>query len=383
MESAESLFGDVLKPFSTASTQLRHGRGLKCCAAVFLPYRIVLSFLSKAREGIRQVKRREFITLLGGAAAAWPTVPRAQPIDQVRTIAVLIPGSEHDPEWRDQVSAFVQALQKHGWIDGANLRIDYRWASDDPERIRTHVKDIISMKPDAILASTALTLLPLQQATRTIPIVFTRIYDPASSGFVASLARPEANITGFTLGEFSLGGKMLELLKEVAPKVDHVAVMLNPDQPPHVAMWRAIENLAQSLVVRTAAISVREGADIGSAFDTIAREPNGGLVVLSSPITAAQREQITSLAAAHRLPAVYSFRFYVTAGGLLSYGIDPIIGFQRAASYVDRILKGATPTELPVQQPTRFELAVNLNAAKALGLTIPEAFLLRADEVIE
>jgi putative ABC transport system substrate-binding protein len=329
------------------------------------------------------MRRRAFLTLLGGAAIASPLAAHAQQTDRIRRIAVLIPGTERDPEWRDQVAAFVQALQKLGWMDGANLRIDYRWAGNDPERIRTDVAEVVGMNPDAIFTSTALTLLPLQRATRAIPIVFTRVYDPASSGFVASLARPEANITGFTLGEFSLGGKMLELLKEVSPKVSHVTVILNPDQPPHVAMWRAIEALAPSLGVRSAAASVREAGEIGPAIEAVSRDPHGGLIVLSSPITSAHREQITTLAARHRLPAVYSFRFFVTSGGLLSYGIDPIDTFPLAASYVDRILRGTKPADLPVQQPTKFELAVNLRTAKALGLAIPESFLLRADEVIE
>ena len=329
------------------------------------------------------MRRRDLIILLGGTAATWPLAARAQRGGQMRRIAVLIPGAERDPEWRNQVAAFVQALQKLGWTDGANLRIDYRWAGVDPERIRTDVADVVGTNPDAIFAATALTLLPLQRATRTIPIVFTRVYDPVGSGFVASLARPEANITGFTLGEFSLGGKMLDLLKEVSPKVSHVAVMLNPDQPPHVAMWRAIETLAPSLGVRSTATSVREAGEIEPAIEAVARAPNGGLIVLSSPITSTHREQIAALAARHRLPAVYGFRYFVTSGGLMSYGVEPIDGFLGAASYVDRILKGARLADLPVQQPTKFELAINLRTAKALGLAIPESFLLRADEVIE
>jgi putative ABC transport system substrate-binding protein len=301
----------------------------------------------------------------------------------MRRIAVVIPGAQHDSEWQTQVTAFVQALQKLGWTDGANLRIDYRWAGVDPERIRTVVAAVVGAKPDAIFTSTALALLPLQRATRTIPIVFTRIYDPVSSGFVASLARPEANITGFTLGEFSLGGKMLELLKEVSPKVDHVAVLLNPDQAPHVAMWRTVEALAPSLGVRASATSVREAGAIEPAIEAASRGPNGGLIVLSSPITAADRERIAALAVRHRLPAVYSFRFFVTSGGLMSYGIDPVATFPLAAAYVDRILKGEKPADLPVQQPTKFQLVINLKAAKAIGLEVPPMLLGRADEVIE
>ena len=329
------------------------------------------------------MRRRDFITLLGGAAAAWPIAASAQQGGQMRRIALLIPSAEHDPEWRNQVVAFVQALQQLGWTDGANLRIDYRWTGVESERIQANVGEVVGMKPDAILASTALTLLPLQRATRTIPIVFTRVYDPVGSGFVTSLARPEANITGFTLGEFSLGGKMLELLKEVSPQVSRVTVILNPDQPPHVAMWRTIEALALSLRVRATATSVREAGEIEPAIEAVAREPNGGLIVLSSPITSTHRERIAALAARYRLPALYGFRFFVTSGGLMSYGIDPVDGFRGAASYVDRILKGAKPADLPVQNPTKYELVINLKTAKALGLSIPEAFLLRADEVIE
>jgi putative ABC transport system substrate-binding protein len=239
------------------------------------------------------------------------------------------------------------------------------------------------MNPDLIYTSTVLTLLPLQRATRTIPIVFTQIYDPVGSGLVASLARPDGNITGFTLGEFSLGGKMLEVLKEVAPQVSRVAVMFNPEQPPHVAMWRAVEAAAPSFGVRVAAIHVREAAEIERAFAAVARESNDGLVVLPSPISSLHREQIAALAARYRLPAVYGFRYAVASGGLVSYGIDPIDQFRQSASYVDRILKGEKPTDLPVQQPTKFEFVINLQTAKALGLAVSDKLLVAADEVIE
>jgi putative ABC transport system substrate-binding protein len=327
------------------------------------------------------MRRREFITLLGGAAA-WPLAARAQQPERMRRIGVLLPSTEGNPEWQSRVAAFEQGLQKLGWTNGANVQIEFRWAVD-PERIGTYALELVRMNPDLVYASTVVTLLPLQRATRTIPIVFTQIYDPVGSGLVASLARPDGNITGFTLGEFSLGGKMLEVLKEVAPQVSRVAVMLNPDQPPHVAMWRAIEGVAPTLAVRSAAVHVREDTVIERIMAAVASESNDGLVVLPSPFTNLHREQIAALAAHYHLPAVYGLRYAVTSGGLVSYGTDAIDQFRRSATYVDRILRGAKPADLPVQLPTKFELAVNLKTAKALGLTVPPMLLARADEVIE
>jgi ABC-type uncharacterized transport system substrate-binding protein len=249
--------------------------------------------------------------------------------------------------------------------------------------MRTYAAALVALKPDVILVNNALALLPLQRATSTIPIVFTSIYDPVGSGFVASLARPGGNITGFTLGEFSLGGKMLEVLKELAPRVGRVGVMLNPDQPPHVAMWRAIEAIGPSSGVRLVASQVKDPAEIEPAIRAIAEEPNGGLVVLPSPISVVHREPIVALAARHRLPAVYGFSIFVKSGGLASYGVDTADLYRRPAQYVDRILKGAKPADLPVQQPAKFELTVNLKTAKALGLDVPLILQQRADEIIE
>jgi len=311
------------------------------------------------------VKRRDFITLLGSAAAAWPLAARAQQGERIRRIGVLQAISESDPEAHLRKAAFVGGLQKLGWTEGTHVTIDYRWAGADADRIRLYATEITGMRPDVIWTSGALPLLPLKRATRTIPIVFTQVYDPVGSGFVASLTRPGGNITGFTLGEFSMGGKILEVLKEVAPQVNRVAVILNLEQPPHVAMWRSIEATAPSFGVR------------------LAHEPNGGLIVLPGPITIAHRELITALAARHRLPAAYAFRFFVTGGGLLSYGIDSADQSRQAAGYVDRILKGEKPGDLPVQQPTKFELVINLKTAKALGIEVPPTLLARADEVIE
>ena len=328
------------------------------------------------------IRRREFIILLGGAAVAWPVAARAQEGERMRRIGVLQAVSETDPEAHLRKTAFVGGLQKLGWTEGTNVTIDYRWAGADADRIRLYATEITGMRPDVIWTSGALPLLPLKRATRTVPIVFTQVYDPVGSGFVASLTRPGGNITGFTLGEFSMGGKILEVLKEMAPQVNRVAVILNLEQPPHVAMWRSIEATAPSFGVRLTPADVQGPAEIEGAMEGLAREPNGGLIVLPGPITIAHRELITALAARHRLPAAYAFRFFVT-GGFLSYGIDSAEQSRQAAGYVDRILKGEKAGDLPVQQPTKFELVINLKTAKALGLDVPPTLLARADEVIE
>ena len=328
------------------------------------------------------MKRREFITLLGGVAA-WPQAARAQQPDRVRRIGVLQPLNESDPEGQLRKVVFLRGLQKFGWKEGANVMIDYRWGGSDADRIRLYAAELSGMRPDVIWTTGALGLLPLKRATRDIPIVFTQVYDPVGSGFVTSLTRPGGNITGFTLGEFSMGGKILEVLKEVAPQVSRVAVILNLDQPPHVAMWRAIEATAPSFGVRLTPADVQGPAEIERAIEAFAREPNGGLIVLPGPIAIIHRELITALAARHRLPAAYAFRFFVTDGGLVSYGVDAADQSRQAAGYVDRILKGEKPADLPVQQPTKFELVINLKTAKALGLEIPPMLLARFDEVIE
>jgi ABC-type uncharacterized transport system substrate-binding protein len=328
------------------------------------------------------MKRREFIILLGGAAAAWPRAARAQKTDRMRRVGVLQSINESDPEGQSRVAAFVQGLQKLGWTEGANLVIDYRWG-DTADRLRRYAAELVGLKPDVIWTSGALGLLPLKRQTATIPIVFTLIYDPVGSGFVESLAHPGGNITGFTLGEFSMGGKILEALKEVAPQVSRVAVMLNLDQSPHVAMWRAIETVAPSFGVRLTAADAQDPAQIERAIEAFAREPNGGLIVLPGPITIVHRDLIIATAARHRVPAAYAFRFFATSGGLISYGVDPADQSRQAAAYVDRILKDAKPSDLPVQQPTKFELVINLKTAKAIGLNVPATVLARADEVIE
>ncbi len=329
------------------------------------------------------MRRRKFIVLLGSATAAWPLAAYSQQAPRIRRIGVLQYINESDPELQRRVAVFVQGLQKLGWREGANLVIDYRYGGDDSERMRLDAAELVGLKPDVIWTSGGLGLLWLKRATHSIPIVFTTVYDPVGSGYVASLARPGGNITGFTLGEFSMGGKMLEVLKEVVPQVSRVAVILNLEQPPHVAMWRAVEAMAQSFGVSLTATDVQDPAEIERAIEAFAREPNGGLIVLPGPITINHREMIIALAARHRLPAAYPFRFFVTSGGLVSYGADPFDQSRQAAAYVDRILKGEKPEDLPIQQPTKFEFVINLKTAKALGITVPISLLGRADEVIE
>jgi ABC-type uncharacterized transport system substrate-binding protein len=329
------------------------------------------------------MQQRDFITLIGGAAAAWPLAVHAQQPGGMRRIGVLMAFAENDLDAQANITAFRQALQKLGWTESGNVHIDYRWGAGDPERIRAYAIELVGLKPDVILAVSALVLQPLLQEARSIPIVFTQIGDPVGSGFVASMPHPGGNITGFTPAEFSMQGKKLEILKEVAPRVTRVAVLLNPEQIPQAGMWRAIEDVAPTFRVQLTAAAVRDPAEIERAIDIFARESNGGLIVLPSGLTIVQRGLIIALAARHRLPAVYQYRQFVTDGGLMSYGNDLADQYRQAASYVDRILRGEKPGDLPVQQPTKFELVINLRTAKALGLTVPPTLLDRADEVIE
>ena len=322
------------------------------------------------------MRRREFIILLGGVAA-WPYAARAQQPGKVRRIGVLIPFSENDPEVQARLAAFKQRLQDLGWTDGRNVRIDYRFTDENTERLR------IAVAPDVIVVYANPAVAVLRQATRVIPIVFAQVSDPVGSGFVPSLARPGGNITGFHNFEPAIGGKWLDVLKQIAPGVRRVAVVHNPDIAANVAFLRAAEAASTSLGVTVTAADVRAATDIESALTAFAREPNGGLIVVPSPINLNSRELIIASAARQGLPAIYPFHYFPTSGGLVSYGFDPIEQSWGAASYVDRILRGANPGELPVQLPTKYRLVVNLKTAKALGLTIPESFLLRADEVIE
>jgi putative tryptophan/tyrosine transport system substrate-binding protein len=335
-----------------------------------------------AASGVQQMRRREFIAGLG-AATAWPAAVSAQQHGAHRHIGMLFGLSENDGLGRSYVAVFRQRLQELGWIDGHNIQIDYRWGGDDVGRIRSQAVELVKLKPDVIVSQSGLTLPALQQATRTIPIVFTQVADPVASGYVASFARPDGNITGFAVSEFSTAGKMLEVLKEVAPAIDQVTVLFNLEQRPQVGQLEAIQSVAPSINVAVTPASVRGVPDIERAFDTLARTSNAGLIVLANAITVRHRDLIISLALRHRVPAAYRYRHYVAEGGLISYG-ERLEDLSRgAASYVDRILRGEKPGDLPVQQPTRFELIVNLNTAKAIGLSIPASFLLRADDVIE
>jgi ABC-type uncharacterized transport system substrate-binding protein len=327
------------------------------------------------------VKRREFITLLGGAAAAWPLAMRAQQSERTRHIGVLMNVAADDPEGQARLMAFVQGLQQLGWIEGRNARIDYRWAAGDAERIRRHVAELVALAPDVILATGTATVAPLLQATRTVPIVFVQVIDPVGAGFVANLARPGRNATGFTVFEFGMSGKWLELLKEIAPRVTRVAVLR--DLTSGLGQLGAIQSGASSFGVELSPVGLDDAGEIEDAVTAFARIGNGGLIVTGSTPALVHRELITTLAARLRLPAVYAFRYFAAVGGLVSYGPDSIDPYRRAASYIDRIVKGEKPADLPVQAPTKYELVINLKTAKALGFDLPTSLLARADEVIE
>jgi putative ABC transport system substrate-binding protein len=331
------------------------------------------------------MRRRDFITILGGTAAMWPRAARAQQSGPKHRLGLLLALAENDSQAREYVAAFVQSLRERGWLEGNNIQIDYRWAGVDTLGIRRAGIELIDLRPDVILAQSTLTLAPLQQLTTDIPIVFLQVVDPVAGGFVKSMARPGGNVTGVALGEFSIGAKMLEVLKQVAPQVTRVAVIYNPVQAPQVGMWRAIEAAAPLLSVKASAFSAGNADEITHIVEDFASQPDSGVIVLPNPVTVAiaNRGLIISLMDRYHLPAVYQFSYFVREGGLVSYGTDPITQYRLAASYVDQILRGAKPADLPVQLATKFELAVNLKTAKALGLTISRDFLLVADEVIE
>ena len=327
------------------------------------------------------MKRREFITLLGGAAAAWSLAAHAQQPDRMRRIGVLMNLAADDAEGQARIVAFVQALQRLGWSDGRNLRIDHRWAAGDTGLFHRYAEELLALAPDVILAAATPSVQALQQATRTVPIVFAIVADPVGAGFVDSLARPGGNVTGFTPFEYGISGKWLELLKEIAPRVTRVAVLR--DLTIGLGQLGAIQSVAPSLGVELTPIGVSDAGQIERTVAAFARAPNGGLIVTASTSAVIHRELIIALAARHKLPAVYYRRYFVASGGLMSYGPDFLDQFRSAASYVDRILRGEKPADLPVQAPTKHELTINLNAAKALGLDVPPMLLARADEVIE
>ena len=328
------------------------------------------------------MKRREFITLLGGAAAAWPLAARAQQGEPMRRIGVLMNLGADDTEGQDRLAAFTQALKQLGWSEGRNLRIDTRWATADD--IRRHAAELAALAPDVLVAGggTA-TVAPLLQATRTVPIVFALVIDPVGAGFVASLAQPGGNATGFTVFEYSMSGKWLELLKEIAPNVTRVAVLRDPAIASGIGQFGAVQIVAPSLGVQLSPLDVRDAGEIERAIGAFASGLNGGLIVTASPVANVHRNLIVTLAARHKLPAIYFSGRFVVDGGLISYGPDFIDQYRRAAGYVDRILKGEKPADLAVQASTKYELVINLKTAKAMGLTFPPAVLGRADEVIE
>ncbi len=328
------------------------------------------------------MRRREFITLLGGAAAALPRGVRAQQGDRMRRIGVLI-GVADDAEGQARLAAFRKGLQEWGWAEGRNVQLDVRFAAAEPERARAYAAELIGSAPDVILANGAAVIAALQRQTRTIPIVFAQVVDPVNSGFVESLARPGGNITGFASLDYGFSAKWLEMLKAVAPRVTRVGVLRDPTIPAASGQLGAILAVASSFGVEVTALDIRDPAAIESALETLSRAPNGGLIVLATPFATVHLQLIVALAAQHRLPAIYPYRYFATGGGLISYGIDNSDLWRRAASYVDRILKGAKPADLPVQAPTKFELILNLKTARALGLDIPATLLARADEVIE
>jgi putative ABC transport system substrate-binding protein len=328
------------------------------------------------------MRRREFIAALGGATA-WPVVARAQQPERIQRIGVLMNLGTDDPEGQARLPAFVQGLRQLGWIDGRNVRIDTRWGAGDAERMRGYAAELAALAPDVILASGASSVGPLQQATRTVPIVFAQVTDPVGAGFAESLARPGGNATGFTQAEYGISGKWLELLKQIVPGVTQVGVLRDPTVATALGQFAAIQAVAPPFGVELSPLGVRDARDIERAVMAFARESNRALIVVGGPLAIAHRDLIITLAARHRLPAIYPYRFYVIGGGLISYGQDTIDPFRRAAGYVDRILKGEKPADLPVQAPTKYELVINLKTAKALGLDVPHSLLARADEVIE
>jgi ABC-type uncharacterized transport system substrate-binding protein len=328
------------------------------------------------------VKRRAFITLLGGAAV-WPLAVSAQQGERMRRVGVLLPGSADNPEYQARLAAFHQGLAVLGWTIGRNMHIETRWATSNAAALRKHAAELAALAQDVILANGSAAVAPLLEATRTVPIVFVIVPDPVGGGFVDSLARPGGNATGFTLYEYGISAKWLELLKEIAPGVRQVAVLRDAGLSVGAGQFGAMQSVAPSFGVELRPIDVRDAPEIERAITAFARSANGGLVVTGSALAVTHRETIAALAARQKLPAVYSGRFYVTVGGLLSYGPDFLDQFRQAAGYVDRILKGEKPADLPVQAPTKYELVINLKTAKALALELPPTVLARADEVIE
>jgi len=329
------------------------------------------------------MKRREFITLLGSAAATWPMVARAQQPERVRRIGVLSGLAANYPDAQALTAAFLQGLQQLGWTDSRNVQIEYRWGAGNADNIRKYATELAALAPDVIFVTGSASMGAMLQATRTVPIVFAIVPDPVGSGFVNSLSRPGGNATGFMQFEYSLSAKWVELLKEIAPGVTRAAVLWDPAITAGIGQFAIIQSVAPSVGMEVSPVNMRDAAETERAVAAFARQPNGGLIVTASALAQVHRDLIVTLAARHKLPAVYFQRIFVTRGGLISYGVDVVDQTRRAAGYVDRILKGEKPADLPVQAPTKYELVINLKTAKALGLTVPPSVLARADEVIE
>src|SRR5215831_11118894 len=325
------------------------------------------------------MRRREFITLVG-TAVAWPVVARGQQFEQMRRIGVLMLFAKDNPETQARITAFLQELQKLGWTEGRNLQIEYRWDTGDPQKAAA---ELVALSPDVIFANTTPAVTALQQATRSVPIVFAQVTDPVSGGFVASLAKPGGNITGFAAFDYTVGAKWVELLKEIAPYVAHVGVIRDPTDTVSIGQLAAIQSAARMFGLEVSPLGGRDARDIEQTVTEFAGGSNRGLITVGTPLSINNRDLIISLAARHRLPAVYPYRFFVTDGGLISYGPDPVDLSRQAAGYVDRILKGEKPADLPVQSATKYGLVINLKTAKAIGLTVPPSLLSRADEIIE
>jgi putative ABC transport system substrate-binding protein len=329
------------------------------------------------------MRRRAFITLLGSAAASWPLRAGAQQREKMRRIGVLMNLAADDAEGQARLAAFLQGLQEAGWAVGRNVRVDLRWGAGDADRIRKQAAELVALAPDVVLASGIPAATPLLQVTRTVPIVFAQVVDPVGAGLVASLARPGGNATGFTFSEYGMSGKWVELLKEIAPGATRVAVLRDAASTSGIGYLGAIQSVASSFGMELTPVGVSDAGEIERGVTAFARASSGGLIVTGNTLTIVHRELIIRLAARHRLPAVYNWRLFVNDGGLISYGPDSIDPFRRAAGYIDRILKGENPADLPVQAPTKYELVINLKTAKALGLEVPPTLLARADEVIE
>jgi putative tryptophan/tyrosine transport system substrate-binding protein len=327
--------------------------------------------------------RREFITLLSGAAAAWPLAARAQQRERMRRIGVLMSTAENDPESQHRLAALRDGLQKLGWAEGRNLRSEYRWGENDLDRMRASAEQLVALKPEVIFAAPTSAVVAVQRATSTIPIVFAQVTDPVADGLVASVSHPGGNITGFAQAEYAIGLKWVELLKQIAPQVTRIAVLYDPEQPASAGYVAAIEAAARPFAVQISSVAMRDAAAIERAIEAFAGEPNGGLILPPTAFIVAHRALIISLAVRYRLPNIFGVRYYVADGGLASYGVDHIDLYRHAAQYVDRILKGEKPGDLPIQFATKFELVINLKTARALGLDIPVPVLARTDELIE